>query len=247
MQNNEDDSRMPFKISESSNFELRLEHDKSCHDSRRKFEDLLRLELRVHSDRLNKLNLQYESRTDETLAQIDARIEKAIARQSREYADAVDETRRLGSEKLEQNLERLKRDKARLSKLTECVKSQEKVLSIARKRNMELTTPVKRLEAEISQMSKEIEVYNRVMKPELDKVKKRVLSLKKEIKERSFFLECLIQRNLLLAEQKNNRAVCGPHLIHSIDEVLDNMSVAETSASFYHFVVSFFHSHVPSW
>lgn len=223
------DLQTDFGIDDSSLFELRLDHDATLYGERRSFDEIIRTELRRHSDRLNKVHDQYKTRTEDAVRSIESQIEKEKSRSSREHSDRVEEVRRLGSEKVEANLEKLKGAKAKLSELSECVKNQEKRLVTLRKRNEELTTPVKRLESEIAHMQKEIDEYNGVVKPGLEAVKKRVSALKKDIREKSLYLECLVQRKLILEKQPTARL--SPNLIDSIDMILDNMSVATTSGS----------------
>jgi len=228
MTSNEDHLKSALKMSETSEFEMRISHDENCYESRIAFEEIVKLELRRHSERLNILQVKYRTRTDEAVSAMDSTMQKMTLKVSRDHTDAVDEIRRTGSARVDADLERVKRGKARLSHLTECVTRQEKTLSKLRRRNVELTTPVNRLEAEISGMEKNIEEYEKVVKPALEDVKRKVFVAKRELREKSLFLECLLQKNMLKGGKKKSD---DPHLLTSLDMILDTLSVAETSVS----------------
>lgn len=124
-------------------------------------------------------------------------------------------------------LRELQLEEAKLEGLCE---RNEKKLKYLSTKNETLRAPVESLVSEVSAMKGKVSHFEKFIKPELEKLKLSSKSLKNEIRERSFLLECLTQKLLMLQDDLK----ADPHqkaqdMIR--EEALATMSLAETDVT----------------
>ena len=153
-------------------------------------------------------------------------VQSAIA----SHTDRMSELKTRSTILISSGLDQLRELQLEETKLESLCERNEKKLRYLITKNDTLRAPVEALAAEVSAMEVKVSHFEKFIKPELEKVKMSSKSLKNEIRERSFILECLTQKLLMLqSDSKSDLHRKAQDMIR--DEAFATMSLAETDVT----------------
>ena len=214
---------------------LKFGLDERIMNLRLDYENRVRVLIKLHHHRMDDLRTDFDLAQRVAVAGVEATFRHMISEANRVNHSAINEIKSRNSEKVELNLERMKKLKFQLGELRRESGVSARALRVLMKKHEKLSGPVSDIQADIARMADEVSAFNTRVKPELEKVMHSVMVLKREIKERGFMLECRVQQLEILSAAKpvSTRRLNVDILQGELTRMkIDTMSVAETEAEY---------------
>jgi hypothetical protein len=175
---------------------------RSCFEDQREKEEIMRQQ--VYADETIELERLYTDSRETVLAKISSHDERVNGIASKTES------------RIESDLVRLRGLQAELSTLERSVEKNGKLLNSLSDKNQKLKAPVTALTLEVSGMESKVLEYKNATRPELERIKSITKKLQQHIREKSFRLECLTQKIIILEERREKIS-------------LDALSIADTT------------------
>ena len=140
---------------------------------------------------------------ESTMRTIKHELDAKLAASTSSHIQRLEDIKSKFSIEIGKGLQRIRQMKVDLNRLETVRDRQSKQLTALHKTHQLLRSPVCDLEKQVREMEQRVQIYTERTRPALEQAKKRCKDLRQNIREKSFFLECLIQRFLIYKNQKN--------------------------------------------
>ena len=188
-------------------FQMRKSYEeriRSCFEDQREKEEIMRQQ--VYADETKELERLYTA------------SRKTVLEEIASHDDRMNASASASESRIEADLVQLRSLQVELSTLERSVEKNGKLLNSLSDKNQKLRAPVMALTQEVSSMEAKVLEYKNATRPELERIKSITKKLQQDIREKSFRLECLTQKVLILEERRDKTSV-----------VLDALSIADTT------------------
>ena len=179
--------------------------DESMTKLRKECEAKVEYALNLAEHQLSEVRQSVDSETSSVKAKIDTSLDLNLELLTRDHLVRLERSRSEYTRRIDEGSEKIREMKRELNRLELLRDRNSKLLMALKKKNRVLKEPVKELEKQVKEMENRVKIFEAKTKPELEIAKNECNQLRTEIREKSFLLECLIQRTELLHIQRDKR------------------------------------------